>query len=155
MQDEKNISTAQYAEEENTRFPCTYEDKKRQTCHQSQTCQGQKKISRLKAYEILKRAEEYSYFYHQSKKAFTSSAIIFYKPTTQKRVGFTASKKVGNAVKRNFAKRRLKALFIDLQEHLKPGTYLFVAKKEIIDSDYQKLKKEFITAFKRLKAYRS
>ncbi len=69
-------------------------------------------------------------------------------------MGFTASKKVGNAVKRNFAKRRLKALFIELQPHLKPGTYLFVAKREILTCDYARMREAFVHTLKKMRVYR-
>jgi len=67
-----------------------------------------------------------------------------------KKVGFTASKKVGNSVKRNLARRRLKALFLELCGGLKSGSYVFVAKKKIDDMDYISLKKSLLWSFKRL-----
>ncbi len=69
-------------------------------------------------------------------------------------MGFTASKKVGNAVKRNFAKRRLRAIFSTFKDELSGGTYIFVAKKEILDSDFKKLKLDMQKAFKRVGAYK-
>lgn len=76
--------------------------------------------------------------------------MIFYKITSEKKAGFVASKKVGNAVKRNLAKRRLKALFYDLREQLKDGTYVFVAKEAIGEADYKRLKNSLLWSFKRL-----
>lgn len=48
------------------------------------------------------------------------------------RVGFTATKKVGNAVVRNRAKRRLRALAqMHLQQHARPGwDYVLVARPD-------------------------
>jgi ribonuclease P protein component len=57
--------------------------------------------------------------------------VIFYKASTTKRVGFTASKKVGNAVQRNYCKRRLRAVFLELQDNVSEGTYIFVAKAQL------------------------
>lgn len=65
-------------------------------------------------------------------------------------MGFTASKKVGNSPERNFAKRRLKALFLDNCSILKTGNYVLVAKKDIIEVDFKMLKKEFQQALNRL-----
>jgi len=76
--------------------------------------------------------------------------VIFYKPGLNKKVGFTASKKVGNSVKRNLARRRLKAIFLELSGELKSGSYIFVAKKKIDDVDYISLKKSLLWSFKRL-----
>ena len=46
-------------------------------------------------------------------------------------MGFTASKKVGNAVQRNFCKRRLRAVFLELQDDVVQGSYIFVAKTQL------------------------
>lgn len=75
--------------------------------------------------------------------------IVFYKKSNQTQVGFTASKKIGNAVKRNFAKRRLRALFLQYQDKLISGTYIFVAKKEILELDFSVLQRDLYHAFKR------
>ena len=82
------------------------------------------------------------------------NVVIFYKETKVKKVGFTVSKKIGNAVKRNFAKRRLRALFYEIEEFLKEGTYIFVAKKDIVNSKYGYIKSSVIRALKKLKVYR-
>jgi len=76
--------------------------------------------------------------------------IVFYRKSPEKKIGFTASKKVGNAVARNFAKRRMRASFLAFSEELAEGTYLFVAKKEIGEIPYKTLQKSLNNAFKRL-----
>ncbi len=78
--------------------------------------------------------------------------VAFYKKGDAKRVGFTASKKIGNAVKRNFAKRRLRAAFLNLQPHLNQGYYIFVAKKEILTDDFEKVQKDMYFALGKLRA---
>ncbi len=73
----------------------------------------------------------------------------------QKQIGFTASKKVGNAVKRNFAKRRLRAIFREYSNFLNDGTYIFVAKQDIIDIKFSKLKNDIDKALKRVGALKN
>ena len=68
------------------------------------------------------------------------------------KVGFTATKKVGNAVKRNRAKRRLRALFREYSNSLKDGTYVFVAKDRLIDSSHEKLVNDFTKVLNRSKS---
>jgi len=70
------------------------------------------------------------------------------------RVGFTASRKVGNAVKRNRARRRLKAVVAELVgRHAKPGHDLvLIARTATCDCPYEDLKRDLLQALKRTKA---
>ncbi len=81
--------------------------------------------------------------------------MVFYNSGLKKKVGFTASKKVGNAVKRNLAKRRLRALFYELCEDMASGSYVFVAKKQIDEADYKALKKSLLWSLSRLKCIKN
>ncbi len=76
--------------------------------------------------------------------------MIFYKASSDKKVGFTASKKVGNAVKRNFCKRRLRAVFLEIQEEISSGVYIFVATAKLHEIDYAQTKRSIRWALKRL-----
>lgn len=70
------------------------------------------------------------------------------------KVGFTATKKIGNAVVRNRAKRRLRALFYENSTNLKDGTYIFVAKQALFDSTHKQLSKDFTKVISRSKAFK-
>jgi len=72
----------------------------------------------------------------------------------QNLVGYTASKKVGNAVQRNFSKRRLRAIFREFSGTLKNGTYILVAKQKVIEEDFEKIKKNFVLSIKKLRAFK-
>ncbi len=74
--------------------------------------------------------------------------MLFYLDDKNKRFSVVASKKVGNAVKRNFAKRRLRALFI--QKELKNGSFVLVAKKDILEADFKQLKYLFNKSLNKL-----
>lgn len=76
--------------------------------------------------------------------------MVFYKKSSEKLVGFVASKKVGNAVKRAYAKRRLRAVFLALQDNISVGTYIFVAKPDILLSEYEDLYKNIRWSFGKL-----
>ena len=73
------------------------------------------------------------------------------------RVGFTASRKVGNAVQRNRARRRLRAVAQQvLDQHVEPGTdFVLIARPATIERDYQALVGDLVAGLKRLKLYRS
>ena len=71
------------------------------------------------------------------------------------RIGFTASRKVGNAVKRNRARRRLKAVAAEiLPRHGLPGFDLVaIARPATVDRPYRDLVNDFTAALKRLRVY--
>jgi len=76
--------------------------------------------------------------------------VIFYKPEYSIKIGFVASKKLGKAVKRNRAKRLLRALVINSLENLKNGSYIFVAKPKILEVEFQKLSKSFLRSLQKV-----
>ena len=75
----------------------------------------------------------------------------------RRRVGFTASKKVGNAVARNRAKRRLRAAVHQvMSDHAVPAhDYVVIARNETPDRPYISLLTELELALKRLGAWRN
>ena len=72
------------------------------------------------------------------------------------RIGFTASRKVGNAVARNRAKRRLRALSMEVMtQHAMPGRdYVLIARQTTPTRDYSALRGDLERALKRLKLWR-
>jgi ribonuclease P protein component len=70
------------------------------------------------------------------------------------RVGFTASRKVGNAVMRNRARRRLKAVVAELVgRHTKPGHDLvLIARTATCTRPFEDLKRDLLQGLKRTKA---
>jgi len=75
--------------------------------------------------------------------------VLFYKETQGYNIGFVASKKIGNAVKRNRAKRLLRALFLVYCDNLKEGSYILVAKQPLLESTFANAKEIFLTTLKR------
>lgn len=72
------------------------------------------------------------------------------------RVGFTCSKKVGNSVERNRARRRLKAAVAELfpQAALPGNDYVVIGRQETLKRNYSLLLQDLRTALKRLGALR-
>lgn len=67
-------------------------------------------------------------------------------------VGYTATKKVGNAVCRNKSKRRLRAIVREIlcQYALKHTDYVFVARNTTATCDFSELKRDAIYALKKI-----
>ena len=105
--------------------------------------------------ERIKKNREFSFIYNNSKKVYTRYAIIFIKEnnTNQRRFGFVASKKTGNAVQRNRIKRLFKEFVKLNRTKLKENTdYIFVGKsnlKENIRSlKYKDIEKDMLKVIK-------
>jgi ribonuclease P protein component len=102
---------------------------------------------------MLKHNREFQLVYRKGKSAHSHALVLFYLPNTLNvSVGFTASKKVGNAVKRNRAKRRMRALFHALGPQLSMGSYVLVAKAATVDIPYAEAEKAFRRMLKQVGA---
>ena len=68
------------------------------------------------------------------------------------KVGYTASKKVGNAVVRNKAKRRLRSLVAISIPEFPPGhSFVFIATANTATSDFLTLQSDFLYCVRRAK----
>ena len=73
------------------------------------------------------------------------------------RVGYTASKRVGGAVERNRARRRLRAAVAKIiPDHAKPGyDFVLIARKGTLARPFPKLLDDLVKSLKRLESYHS
>lgn len=76
-----------------------------------------------------------------------SSTIILIKAESKfenTRIGYTVSKKVGNAVVRNLVKRRLRSISRMLEEQIPPNIeVVIIAKQESAKASFEVLKRDF------------
>ncbi|MFT7860723.1 MAG: ribonuclease P protein component [Sulfurimonas sp.] len=106
----------------------------------------------LGEFDIVKLHKEFRYIYNKGKNQHSKSVVLFYIPHKGvRKVGFTATKKIGNAVQRNRAKRRMRALFREFSPQLQEGSYIFVAKAAILTTPYKNLQYEFQKVLTRAK----
>jgi ribonuclease P protein component len=75
--------------------------------------------------------------------------------TRQARVGFTVSRKVGNAVARNRVRRRLRAAAENVMtEHAQLGIdFVIIGRKNSLKRPFASLERDLTTALKKLDAY--
>ena len=91
--------------------------------------------------------------YNRSNKTWhTPYFVLFYQKSDNYKIGFVASKKVGNAVHRNRAKRLLRAHFIENIDLLSKGSYVMVAKPALINESYLTVRKAYLHALKKCSA---
>ncbi|MDD5053733.1 MAG: ribonuclease P protein component [Sulfuricurvum sp.] len=99
---------------------------------------------------MLKLHSEFQRVYQRGKSAHSTSIALFYLPIKgEKKVGYTASKKVGNAVVRNRCKRRLRALFDEFSPNVQDGWYVFVAKGALFDNGFDIVRRDCKYVLKR------
>ena len=85
-------------------------------------------------------------------KYVTTSLVIQSAPSNKvgqrnTRVGFTASKKIGNAVKRNFAKRRMRALISRQSDELvEAEDYVVIARQALLVKKFSDIEVEMVGA---------
>ena len=109
--------------------------------------------------ERLRRRADYLRVQAAEKRAALPGLLLQAAPgqTGCRRVGFTASRKVGNAINRNRARRRLKALAGEiLSKHAAIGhDYVLVARQATPLRDYAALRRDLETALKKLKLWQT
>ena len=81
--------------------------------------------------EILKENRDFRRMYRQGKSAVAPLVVVYAKRNRLgiNRIGITSSKKIGNAVKRNRARRVLRAAYRELEPQVPTGwDFVFVAR---------------------------
>ena len=105
----------------------------------------------------LKRHKEFRYTYARGRaQSLPLFTLVYAKSRNESvRVGFSVSKRVGNAVQRNRAKRRMRAALTPLIGHISGGfNVIFVAKAEVLSAPFPELSDQMKTLLKRAGLWR-
>lgn len=90
----------------------------------------------------LKKNKAFQYVYHRGKSAGCHDLVMLHAKGKGVKVGFSVSKKVGNAVTRNLVKRRLRECFRPYLGDVKSGLYIVVARPSAAKATFQSLQKD-------------
>ncbi len=90
----------------------------------------------------LQKNRQFQYVYRRGKSAATKPMVLLYAKGNKVRIGFSVSKKVGNAVTRNLVRRRLRECFRPYIQGIKPGSYVVAARAGAAEASYQTLAKD-------------
>ena len=101
----------------------------------------------------LKLNHEFRRLYNKGKSAVSPYFVVYCRKTGRKesRFGITTGVKLGKAVKRNFARRRIRALYRTNEEKFIPGyDIVVVARTRVIYGKYADLERAFLRQMKQL-----
>ena len=90
----------------------------------------------------LKKNKAFQYVYHRGHSVACRNLVMLLAPGRELKIGFSVSKKTGNAVTRNKIKRRLRECFRPYLGDVKTGLYVVVARPSAAEAAFEDLKKD-------------
>jgi len=102
----------------------------------------------------LQKNRAFQYVYRKGHSAACRNLVLLAAPGRELKVGFSVSKKVGNAVVRNKVRRRLRECFRPLMGDVKTGLYVVVARPAAAEAAFDALEKDVRYLLKKQSAFR-
>lgn len=103
--------------------------------------------------ETLKRKKDFDNLFNKGRSTASHYLVLYWNPNTKgkNRYGFSISKRIGKAVVRNKLKRRLKEIIRKNIDSCKVTGYdiLIIARRPVNNLDYNGLKKNLLSLFKK------
>jgi ribonuclease P protein component len=107
--------------------------------------------------DILRRKDDFTSLYRKGRSVGERYIVLFYKKNnlSYNRIAFLASKKVGNSVERNRARRLMKENYRFLKSHIKIGyDIVFIARNSINGKKAYDVEKSMKNAVNKAKLYK-
>ena len=96
----------------------------------------------------LKSNDDFQNVFKNGKSFANRQLVLYYLPKQGQfyfRVGFSISKKIGNAVKRNKLKRLFREVIHEIEQDIKPSfDFVIIARKPVKEMNYHEIKKSMI-----------
>ncbi len=102
----------------------------------------------------INKSKDFKTVFNKGRDFKSSYFIAFYlQQEKEKRFAVIASKKVGGAVARNKAKRRIKATFLPkLHKFGLLGDYVIIARRKIVSVEFEKIEADFAKFFESMQS---
>ena len=102
----------------------------------------------------LKKNRAFQYVYRRGHSVACRNLVMLLAPGRELKIGFSVSKKTGNAVARNRIKRRLRECFRPYLGDVKTGLYVIVARPSAAEAAFDDLKRDVRYLLKKQDALR-
>ena len=102
----------------------------------------------------LKKNRAFQYVYRKGHSVACRNLVMLLAPGRELKIGFSVSKKTGNAVTRNRIKRRLRECFRPYLGDVKTGLYVIVARPSAAEAAFDDLKRDVRYLMKKQDALR-
>jgi ribonuclease P protein component len=102
----------------------------------------------------LKKNRAFQYVYRKGHSVACRNLVMLLAPGRELKIGFSVSKKTGNAVPRNRIKRRLRECFRPYLGDVKTGLYVIVARPSAAEAAFDDLKRDVRYLLKKQDALR-
>jgi len=112
----------------------------------------------VKHSDSLKRKKEFRYTYRVGKSCGGKLLSLVYAKSrgTSAKIGFSVSKKIGNAVVRNRVKRRMREAITPLIPAIKGGMNLiFIARDSIVEAPFLSIREGMLSQLQRAGLYQA
>ena len=103
----------------------------------------------------LQKNRAFQYVYRRGRSVACRDLVMLVAKGRSTQVGFSVSKKVGNAVTRNKVKRRLRECFRPYLGDVKNGLYVIVARPSAAGATFQSLQRDVRYLLKKQSAFRA
>ena len=101
----------------------------------------------------LKKNAQFAYVHRRGVSQADRRLVLLYAKGSRLLIGFSVSKKLGNAVARNRIKRLLRECVRPCVSGLRRGSYVLIARQGAAGADFGELKQSVLGLLKRAKLY--